>query len=218
VARLVLAIGLALVLAAPALGYLGPETRRGDLDGDGQLETVRAVRVHVRGVSKKFDQTAIEVSDTCQGGGTTRRRIAGPQDNLNILRLVRADTHRGSEVFTDLRSGASGRLGEARLVAWRRTSGFPCRAPRYLFKYLSDHHTRTPPGGNGDISAFRVRVRELTSRFRGRELTLDERFTRKGEPLCCGSIEKLTYWRYSRSRDRYVRYRTVVKNHKPTGG
>ena len=208
--RVALATGLALALAAPALGYLGPETRRGDLDGDRQDETVRAVRVDVAGVEDMFDATAIEVGDSCPGG-PVNRRIAGPQDNLALLRLRRADTRRGNEVFVDLRSGAAGRLGEARLVAWRRRAGFPCREPRDLFKYLSDRHTRTPRGGNGDISSFLIRLRDVTRRFRGLEVALDERFTRRRDPLCCGSIQKVTYWRYSRARDRYVRYRTVVK-------
>jgi hypothetical protein len=106
-----------LLLAAPAYGFLGPKTVRGDLDADGAPETVRAVRVDVADVPDEFDQTAIEVSDDCGARGTVTRRIAGPQDNLVLLRLKRADTRRGREVFADLRSGAAGRLGEARLVA-----------------------------------------------------------------------------------------------------
>ena len=177
---------------------------RGDLDADGKTETVRAVRVDLPGVKDEFDQTAIEVTDDC---GT--KRIAGPQDNLVLLRLKRADTRPGREVFADLRSGAAGRLGEARLVAWRKC------APRNLFAYDSDHHTRTPKRGNGDISAFLVKVRNLTRRYRGLEVSLNERFNRPGEPSCCGSISKTTRWRYSRKRDRYVRYRTKIRYHKP---
>jgi hypothetical protein len=194
---------LLLALAGPASGFLGPKTVKGDLDADGKAETVRAVRVDLPGVKDEFDQTAIEVADDC---GT--KRIAGPQDNLVLLRLKRADTRPGREVFADLRSGAAGRLGEARLVAWRKC------APRNLFAYDSDHHTRTPKRGNGDISAFLVKVRNLTRRYRGLEVSLNERFNRPGEPSCCGSISKTTRWRYSRKRDRYVRYRTVVRYHK----
>jgi hypothetical protein len=194
---------LLLAFAVPAFGFLGPKTVRGDLDADGKAETVRAVRVDLPGVKDEFDQTAIEVTDDC---GT--KRIAGPQDNLVLLRLKRADTRPGREVFADLRSGAAGRLGEARLVAWRKC------APRNLFAYDSDHHTRTPKRGNGDIAAFTVKVRNLTRRYRGLEVSLNERFNRPGEPSCCGSISKTTRWRYSRKRDRYVRYRTVVRYHK----
>ena len=159
--RLVLLLAFALLLAAPAYGFLGPKQVRGDLDADGQLETVRAVRVDVPDVDDQFDQTAIEVSDQCGASGTVTRRIAGPQDNLVLLRLKRADIRPGLEVFADLRSGAAGRLGEARLVAWRSCE------PHQLFGYSSDHHTRTPRGGNGDISAFFVNVRDITKRYRG---------------------------------------------------
>lgn len=199
-----------LVLSAPAASFVGPETRRGDLDGDGQRETVRTVRVDLPGVEDMFDRTAIRVSDTCPGGREVEERIAGPQDNLALLRLRAADTRPGEEVFVDLRSGAAGRLGEARVVAWRRRAGFPCRRARQLFRYLTDRHTRTPAGGTGDISSFRVRLRDVSRRYRGLEVALDERFLRRSDPQCCGSIKKVTYWRYSRGRDRYVRYRTRV--------
>jgi hypothetical protein len=195
-------------LAAPAYGFLGPKTVHGNLDADGAAETVRVVRVDVPGVEDRFDRTAIEVTDECGAKGQVTRRVAGPQDNLVLLRLKRADTRKGREVFADLRSGAAGRLGEARLVAWRGC------APRKLFAYDSDHHTRTPRRGNGDISAFTVRVRDITRRYRGLEIALNERFNRPGEPSCCGSISKTTRWRYSRKRDRYIRYRTVIRYHK----
>jgi hypothetical protein len=195
------------VLAAPAYGFLGPKTVHGDLDADGTAETVRAVRVDVPGVENRFDQTAIEVSDHCGAQGKVTKRVAGPQENLALLRLKRADTRPGREVFADLRSGAAGRLGEARLVAWRNC------APRKLFAYDSDHHTRTPRRGNGDISAFVVKVRDITRRYRGLEVVLNERFNRPGDPPCCGSISKTTRWRYSRARDRYVRYRWDIRYH-----
>jgi hypothetical protein len=207
--RLFLLPALALLVAAPAYGFLGPKQVRGDLDADGQLETVRAVRVDVPDVDDQFDQTAIEVSDDCGSQGTVTRRIAGPQDNLVLLRLKRADTRPGREVFADLRSGAAGRLGEARLVAWRGCE------PHELFDYNSDHHTRTPRGGNGDISAFFVNVRNVSKRYRGLEIALNERFNRPGEPTCCASISKVTYWRYSRARDHYVHYRTKLRYYKP---
>jgi hypothetical protein len=209
VGRLALTSALALLLAAPAYGFLGPKEVHGDLDADGQLETVRAVRVDLPGVDDQFDQTAIEVSDNCGSKGTVTRRIAGPQDNLVLLRLKRADTRRGLEVFADVRSGVAGRLGEARLVAWRGCE------PHELFGYKSDHHTRTPRGGNGDISAFFVSIRNIKKRYRGLEIALNERFNRPGEPTCCASISKVTYWRYSRARDRYVRYRTKLRYYKP---
>jgi hypothetical protein len=90
-----------------------------------------------------------------------------------------------------------------------------CRRPRSVFDYRSDHHTRTPRGGDGDITSFEASVGNLTRRFRGLEVLLREHFTRPGEPLCCGSIRKATYRRYSAKRDRYVRYRTIIRYGKP---
>jgi hypothetical protein len=197
--RILLIVGLSLSVAAPAAAFLGPQQKSADLDGDGVAETVRAVRVPVSGVTdERFDQTAIEISASC-----ATRRIAGPQENLALMRLRNADARKGREVFVDLRSGAAGRLGEARVVAWRG-----CK-PRQLFAYKSDNHTRTPRGGNGDIAAFGAgyRTRRGTTVL---DVVLSEDFVRKGDPPTFGGIQKLTLWRYSAKRDRYVRIRTRV--------
>ena len=78
------------------------------------------------------------------------------------LRLVDADTHAGKDVFTDLRSGASGRVGEIRLVSWRPQVGGPvCAAPHILFKYSSRHPTHRPPGTVA-MSDFVASVRDFT--------------------------------------------------------
>ena len=207
--RLIFTTVLSLGLAAPALAYVGPEERRGDLDGDGKAEVVKSLPVKVRG-APDFQRTRIVVEDECDGA-LRRQRIAGVQDNLALLRLKRADTSRGREVFVDLRSGASGRLGEARVVAWRTNGRDACGAPRNLFAYDTDRHTRTPRRGTGDIFSFAVSLRDRVKAYRGLELALEERFYRRGDPAVYGSIRKRTYWRYSRKTDRYVRYATRVK-------
>jgi hypothetical protein len=38
-----------------------------------------------------------------------------------------------------------------------------------------------------------------------------ERFQVDADPPTFGSLKKVTHWRYSRARDRHVRYRTVVR-------
>lgn len=207
--RLALAALLALVLAAPAAAWVGPEQKVGDLDGDGQGETVSSKRVDIKGVANAFDQTEVRVADTCADGRQFDARIAGPQDNLALMRLKSADTRPGREVFVDLRSGAAGRLGEARLVAWRQRAGFPCRAPRNLFFYKDP--TRPPRGATRDVSSFLISLRNIVRRYRGLEIALDERFLRRGDATCCGTYKKVSYWRYSRARDRYVPFRTVVR-------
>ena len=207
--RLVPSIALLCLCAAPATAFVKPVTLTGDLDGDAALEKVQAVRVDVRGVDDAFDRTAIRVSDTCRGRAV-RRRVAGPQDNLATLRLKNLDTRRGDEIIVDLRSGASGRLGEARIVAWRR-GGSACRTPRSLFVYRSDRPTRSPAGTTGEVSFFSLRPKEITRRFRGAELVLTEQFLKRGEPGCCGSVRKKTLLRLSRARDRYLPYDTSVR-------
>jgi hypothetical protein len=202
-----------LLVVAPAAAFVKPVTLSGDLDGDRPLEKVEAVRVDVEGVEDAFDQTAIRVSDSCRGQRVSQR-VAGPQDNLATLRLKSLDTRAGREIFVDMRSGASGRLGEARVVAWRR-GGSGCRRPRSLFTYLSTRPTKSPPGATREISLYALRARSLTRRFRGTELMLVEQFLRRGEPSCCGSIRKTTLLRYSRARDRYVVYGSSVRRNAP---
>jgi hypothetical protein len=206
--RAALTTAILLAFAAPAAGWLGTQRKSADLDGDGAPETVRTVRVHVPGVTdRRFDQTAVRIEDTCNGS-PVRKRIAGPQDNLVLMRLRDADARPGREVFVDLRSGAASRLGEARVVAWR--AGAPCSHARDLFKYDSDHHTRTPRGGSGDIAGFDASYRKRPG-SKALDVQLVERFQRRGEPSCCGSIKKTTLWRFSASRDRYAVVRTRVK-------
>ena len=207
--RLVPTIVLLCLVAAPAAAFVEPVTRFGDLDGDAAREKVQAVRVDVRGVENAFDRTAIQVSDTCRGR-SVRRRVAGPQDNLATLRLKNLDARSGAEIIADLRSGASGRLGEARVVAWRR-SGVACRTARSLYTYRSERPTSAPAATIGEVSFFSLRPKELTARFRGAELVLVEQFLKKGEPGCCGSVRKRTLLRYSRAKDRYLPYSTSVR-------
>jgi hypothetical protein len=215
VRKLSLTALLALAVSAPAFAFTGVVTKHGDLDGDAAKETVYTSRVDLPGVADEFDQTEVRVSDTC-AATPVDQRIGGPQDGLVTLKLRRIDTRKGAEVFLDMRSGASARQGEARVVAWRKHSGTPCRKARNLFKYKSTKPTHPPRGTNGEVSSFEVKVRERAARYRGKEVVLSEVFTRPGEPLCCGSVRKLSYWRYSRARDKYVRYKTKIKRRRPT--
>jgi hypothetical protein len=207
VRRLALIAALALVLVVPASAFVEPITKRAELDGDPGTETV-VVRPHPPGAQDSFERTQVRVRDTCPPSPIDRR-IAPIHDNLERLRLRRADRRPGAEVFLVLRDGARGVLGEARLVAWRPDPA-ACRKEKPLFVYDSDRHTPTPRGGTGDIAFFNARMRELESRFAGPEIVVDERFLRRGDPPFFGSIKKLTFWRYRLGRDRYVRYDSKV--------
>ena len=201
---------LALAAAAPAAAFDRAITRHADLDGDGDRETVRVRAFRAPDDTGDFDRTQVRVADDCPAGRIDLR-IAPIHDDLELMRIKPADTRRGKEVFLVLRDGARSTLGEARVVAWRRVPGQPCRRPRRVFLYDSDRHTATPPGGNGDIAAFFTSLRNVTNRFRGREVAIDERFLAEGDPPSFGSIKKVGYYRYSRKRDRYVRYRARIR-------
>ena len=197
---------LVLAAAAPAAAFVKPIVKHANLDGDPTRETVRVSAVGPKG---SFRRTQVRITDSCPAA--VDRRIAPVHDNLQTLRFKRADRRTGSEVFLILRDGARSALGEARLVAWRPHGGQPCRAPKPLFTYDTDRHTRTPAGGSGDIALFDASIRDITKRFRGPEIAIDERFSRPADPPSVGSIKKVTYWRYSRKRDRYLHYRTVLR-------
>jgi hypothetical protein len=210
--RLALACSLGALLAAPALSYVGDESRSGDLDGDRGKERVSTVRLPTG--TPGFDRTGVRVSDRCPAG-PVRVPIAGPQDDLARLRLLGSDTRRGKEVFAVLRSGAAGGLGEARVVAWRRSRDPLCRKPRQLFRYRTDRPTPAPSGTTGEVSFFNAVVSGLTRRFAGREVLLREQFLTSADPPCCGSVRKRSFYRYSARRDRYVRYKTTIEPGRP---
>ena len=206
--KLALGTLLAAALAAPAAAFVEPITKRGNLDEDAANETV-LVRPHrPTDAQDDFERTEVRVRDTCPAGPIDRR-IAPIHDNLERLRLRRADRLAGAEVFVVLRDGARGVLGEARLVSWR-LDPVACRRPKAIFVYDSDRHTPTPRGGTGDLAFFNARIRELEARYPGPEIVVDERFLRRGDPPFFGSIRKLTFWRYAFGLDRYARYASKV--------
>jgi hypothetical protein len=209
------ALILALVLAAPASGLFTDKSVSGNLDSDSNIEKVVAERVPdpADPNDDTLAQTAVDVVDQC-GSTEIRVRIAGPQEALAELKLVDADTYPGKDVLADLRSGASGRVGEVRLVSWRPSSGTPvCAAAHDLFKYRSSHPTHRPPHAVA-MSDFVVSVKNFTRRFRGNELRLSEGWATSADPLCCPTYEKLSFYRYVKARDRFVRYHTELKRNR----
>ena len=207
-----------LALAPGAHGFYEAMSLPRDLDGDGTNETLRTARVQAdpsQPPDDELDGTRVEVVDDC-AGGQRATPISGVEESLGFMRAVQADTRPGLEAFIDLRSGASGRAGETRVVAWRLgTDG--CRARRNLFLYRSERPTRRPRG-TLEAVGFGLVIRELERRHRGRELVLQEGFARNGDSFCCPSVVKRSYFRYDRVRDRYVRYATRVMTLRRPGG
>jgi hypothetical protein len=213
VRRALVALVSFLVLAAPVT-YAAFKNRSvsGNLDSDPDAEQVKAVRVPdpVDPTDDTLAQTAVDVFDTCPGGQTDQR-IAGPQEFLVTLRLVNADTRPGKEAFVDLRSGASGRQGELRLVALRRApaGSAVCEAVHDDFRYLSTRPTRHPRGAP-DLTDFELTIKNFSRRFKGMELRLLEGWAKPTDALCCPTFEKRSFYRYDRKKDRYVRYASKV--------
>jgi hypothetical protein len=202
-------LALALAGAAPFAAFVEPITKRADLDGDPRLEVVR-VRPHPpRGAEDTFRRTQVRVSDFCPGRQSDER-IGAIHDNLERIRLRPLDRRDGREIFYVMRDGARGALGAARVVAWRLSSGPNCRRPKDLFRYSSLRPTRAPRGSNGDTALFNARLRDAAPGRRGLELVLTEHFQRAGDPPFFGSLKKTSYWSYRPTRDRFVRYRTIV--------
>jgi hypothetical protein len=206
---------LALALAAPASGLFRTKSVSGNLDSDANVEKVVAERVPdpTDPTDDTLAQTAVDVVDQC-GPTEVHMRVAGPQEALVGLKLVDADTQPGKDILADLRSGAAGRVGEVRLVSWRPISGAQiCAGAHDLFKYRSAHPTHRPPHTVA-MSDFVVSVKDFTRRFRGNELRLSEGWATATDALCCPTYEKLSFYRYVKSRDRFIRYHTELKRNR----
>jgi hypothetical protein len=52
---------------------------------------------------------------------------------------------------------------------------------------------------------------QFSKRYRGREIRLTETYVDRDDAFCCPSFRRVTYFRYSGARKRYVRYRTAVR-------
>jgi hypothetical protein len=158
---------------------------------------------------EQFARRRLEIEDVCDGV-TARRNISSVQDSVDRLRVVEADgSSDRPEIFFDMRSGATGRLGELRVV--RFDDGPGCPTPRYLFRYPSMATLgRLSRGAVGRVNFF-ARLRDYSGRYRGQEVQLGETYVDRNDAFCCPSFRRVTYFRYRAGPDRYVRYKTGVK-------
>lgn len=156
----------------------------------------------------EFPRRRLEVEDVCNGAAV-RHDISSVQDTVDRLRVVEADGSADRpEVFFDMRSGATGRLGDLRVVRFDDASG--CPEPHYLFRYPTKATLgRVPKGAAGRVNFF-ARLRDYSARYRGREVQLTETYVDRNDAFCCPSFRRVTYFRYAPRSDRYVRYRTGV--------
>jgi hypothetical protein len=160
----------------------------------------------------QFPRRRIEVEDSCDGKQFTFA-ISSVQDFVDRLRVTNADgTTKRPEIFFDIRSGATGRGGEAgvvRILDDRR--GTTCPRVKVLFRYPSKATRGRIPRGAAGRDSWSPILRDFTRRYRGKEIRLIETYVDRNDAFCCPSFERVTYFRFSRPRDRYVRYRTHVR-------
>jgi hypothetical protein len=220
---LTLTASAALLLACCGIALAGSSApRRANLDSDPALERVVAQKLCQTpdgSVSapqpacgkNQFPGRRIAVEDTCNGAPYTLA-ISSVQDFVDRLRVVEADGSTGRrEVFFDIRSGATGRGGEARVVAFRAGGTGGCLRAVDLFRYPTRATLgRVPRGASGHDSWSPV-LRQFSRRYRGLEIRLTETYVDRDDAFCCPSFLRVTYFRYDRARKRYRRYRSAVR-------
>jgi hypothetical protein len=193
-------LGLAGLAPAGAAQAMVTDPVPAELDGDPALERLVPEAVEDR---FGFEQRRVVLEDDC---GPRAYRILPPRDTVEVLRVVEADGRtRRPEVLAEGRSGAAGRAGITRIAR----AGSPCAPPRILFSYSSTDPRPRPPRGTY-VSNYGLTLRDYSADHRGREVRLQESLARAGDPPPAAARQRLSYWRYSRAGDRWVRYRSRV--------
>ena len=209
----IIAVALALAsLPAFASGAITEATQL-NLDTDPDLEEIVPLTVSD---PDGGPQKSIVLYDSC-GGTQQAFRLGTPQDNVDVVVQEVDGTTASPEIRLIGSSGAAGRVGIvllARLGSARATRG--CPSVVSLFRYSSVDPKPRPPKGYA-VAGFGVRYKDLTSRYRGKEIELVEGLARRGGALCCPSRKRVTHLRYDTKRDRYVRYavRLVTTRNSP---
>jgi hypothetical protein len=221
-ARLPILLAIVFIVSFVAGGRaLGQDTSKtGNLDSDPALEKVVARQLceatdgtlqlaQPECGADQFPRRRIEIEDTC-GGKSYRRPISSVQDFVDVLRLVNAvGSAARQEVFFDLRSGATGRGGDIRLV--RYGGGGSCPTPHSIFHYPTSKTIGPVPRGASGHDSFSVSLGNYSDRYRGREIRVVETYIDRDDAYCCPTFKRTTHFRFAGKRDTYVRYRTQVK-------
>jgi hypothetical protein len=216
-----------LLLPSLALAAAGDRPRTVNLDSDPAPETVVAEKLcestdgslvppaPTCGVDQ-FPRRRVKIEDTC-GGQPTNVAISSTQDFVDRLRVTEADGATARpETFFDLRSGATGRGGDIRVVRYDDVVG-ACPQPRDLFRYPSKRTLGPIPKGAFGRDSFSVAVRNFSKRYRGKEVRVRETYVDRNDAFCCPSFERRTFFRFNRKLDRYARYQSSVKRIKARG-
>ena len=196
--------------------------RVADLDGDGTNETVRVRETacfNAEGTSDPPCSTAddvfrtlvVEVLDSCAGGsGEVALTLSREMEFVSTGRLIDADRDgQARELVFEVRAGASGRAVQAKIVSFKAGPGNCVAVRKTLFSYpRADSIGRRPKGSS--FSTGSLVVKDFTKRFAGLELRTLESYARAGDPGCCPTWQRTTYWRFDKAADRYRTYRTKL--------
>jgi hypothetical protein len=216
-----LALAALLVVGMLSAAHAADKTISANLDSDPALEHVVPRQLCEAPDGKftvppppcsddQFPRRRIEVEDSCDGKGYTFA-ISSVQDFVDRLRVTNADGRtKRPEIFFDIRSGATGRGGEAQVVRIVDERRGVCPRSRILFLY-PDKSTLGPiPRGAIGHDSWTPVLRDFTHRYRGKEIRVIETYVDRNDAFCCPSFKRVSYFRFTRAKDVYVRYRTRV--------
>jgi hypothetical protein len=216
-------VALALAAASPAADRF----RTSNLDSDPEPErlVVRELCQSADGEltppqprcgNDQFPRRRIEIEDVCNGQPASLL-VSTVQDDVSKLRVLEADGRTARpEIFFDLRSGATGRGGDVRLVRLDEVTG-ACPRTLALFRYPSRSTRGAIPRGAAFRDSFSVSVGDRRKRYRGKEIRVTETYVDRDDAYCCPSFRRDTYFFFARRVDRYVRYGTRVRRIKAPG-
>ena len=209
------------MLPALAAGQGITTTRTANLDADPALEQVIPQEVCTSFMTDagaatcspdQYPQHRIVIADTCNDAPYAVV-VSSVQDTVDRLVIANLDgLISRPEVFFDMRSGASGRVGDTRIVRWDDpASAGACPRVRTLFRYPSRRTRGRIPRGARYRDSYSVHLGEFTKRYPGKEVRLIETYVDRNDPFCCPSFRRTSYFGYSGGKDAYERYRTRVK-------
>jgi hypothetical protein len=216
------ALAALLVVAMLPAAHAADKTISANLDSDPALEHVVPRQLCEAPDGKltapppacsddQFPRRRIEITDSC-GGKPYTFAISSVQDFVDRLRITNADpTTKRPEIFFDIRSGATGRGGEARVVRiLDERPGQVCPRGEILFRYPRKSTLGPIPRGAIGHDSWSPLLRDFTHRYRGKEIRVIETYVDRNDAFCCPSFERVSYFRFSRTKDSYLRYRTRV--------
>lgn len=191
-------LGLAALVAAAPLGAVVA-----NLDADPRLESVHGLGPTLR--------KRVVLEDRC-AGVPVRFRLSPTHDAVEFVRVRDVDGFgERPEVVLELRTGGGGHLGITKILRLGARGEPGCAEPVTLFRYRPDAPRLEPPAAFAPTN-WTVRVRDLSARFRGKEIRLWEGYVDRDDPLCCPSKQRVTRFRFDPDVDRYVVYQTRVSD------